>query len=161
MVICALITQYPAWRGLCESRTCSTTYPCCIQSVLSTATALTRVVCGLDRSLKAPFDQLARYAFDVAGDPFSGFSKKRVAQALKISPDTVKSHIKRSFLKLAVSTRIANAPPLLIEEMRVTPRLLARRLAVQVDQAEIACPPKRSTWPPDMGIDIHALPRQI
>ena len=73
----------------------------------------------------------------------------------------MKSHIKRSFLKPAVSTRIANVLPLLSEEMRVTPRLLARRLAVQIDQAEIACPPKQSAWPPDVGIEIHALPRQI
>jgi ATP/maltotriose-dependent transcriptional regulator MalT len=34
-----------------------------------------------------------------------GFSNKRVASDLKISPETVKSHIKRIFLKLAASTR--------------------------------------------------------
>ena len=34
-----------------------------------------------------------------------GGSNKRVAQSLKISPETVKSHVKRIFLKLAVSTR--------------------------------------------------------
>jgi DNA-binding CsgD family transcriptional regulator len=34
-----------------------------------------------------------------------GLSNKRVALALEISPETVKSHLKRIFLKLAVSTR--------------------------------------------------------
>lgn len=34
-----------------------------------------------------------------------GFPNKRIARALAISPETVKSHIKRIFLKLAVSTR--------------------------------------------------------
>jgi DNA-binding CsgD family transcriptional regulator len=34
-----------------------------------------------------------------------GSSNKRIARALHISPETVKSHVKRIFLKLAVSTR--------------------------------------------------------
>jgi ATP/maltotriose-dependent transcriptional regulator MalT len=34
-----------------------------------------------------------------------GFSNKRIARTLEISPETVKSHIKRIFLKLAASTR--------------------------------------------------------
>jgi DNA-binding CsgD family transcriptional regulator len=34
-----------------------------------------------------------------------GLSNKRIAQGLKISPETVKSHVKRIFFKLAVSTR--------------------------------------------------------
>src|SRR5258708_37532222 len=34
-----------------------------------------------------------------------GFSNKRIARTLAISPETVKSHVKRIFLKLAVSTR--------------------------------------------------------
>jgi ATP/maltotriose-dependent transcriptional regulator MalT len=34
-----------------------------------------------------------------------GCSNKRIARALHISPETVKSHVKRIFLKLAVSTR--------------------------------------------------------
>jgi LuxR family maltose regulon positive regulatory protein len=34
-----------------------------------------------------------------------GFSNKRIARALQISPETVKSHVKHIFLKLAVSTR--------------------------------------------------------
>ena len=32
-------------------------------------------------------------------------SNKRIARTLEISPETVKSHVKRIFLKLAVSTR--------------------------------------------------------
>jgi LuxR family transcriptional regulator, maltose regulon positive regulatory protein len=34
-----------------------------------------------------------------------GLSNKRIARALEISPETVKSHVKRIFLKLEVSTR--------------------------------------------------------
>jgi predicted ArsR family transcriptional regulator len=34
-----------------------------------------------------------------------GSSNKRIARTLEISPETVKSHLKRIFLKLAVSTR--------------------------------------------------------
>jgi DNA-binding CsgD family transcriptional regulator len=66
----------------------------------------------------------ARYAGDGAGQPSSrvgdaltarerdvlgmisqGLSNKRVARALEISPETVKSHVKHIFLKLEVSTR--------------------------------------------------------
>jgi DNA-binding CsgD family transcriptional regulator len=38
-----------------------------------------------------------------------GFSNKNIARMLKISPETVNSHVKRIFLKLAVSTRAAAA----------------------------------------------------
>lgn len=34
-----------------------------------------------------------------------GLSNKHVARALEISPETVKSHVKHIFLKLAVTTR--------------------------------------------------------
>jgi LuxR family transcriptional regulator, maltose regulon positive regulatory protein len=34
-----------------------------------------------------------------------GHSNKRIAQQLQIGPETVKSHVKRIFLKLAVQTR--------------------------------------------------------
>jgi hypothetical protein len=34
-----------------------------------------------------------------------GFSNKCIARAFEISPETVKSHVKRMFLKLAVNTR--------------------------------------------------------
>jgi LuxR family transcriptional regulator, maltose regulon positive regulatory protein len=66
----------------------------------------------------------ARYAGDGAAQPSSrvsdlltarerhvlamisqGLSNKRIARALKISPETVKSHVKHIFLKLEVSTR--------------------------------------------------------
>jgi DNA-binding CsgD family transcriptional regulator len=36
-----------------------------------------------------------------------GFSNKSIARMLKISPETVKSHVKRIFLKLGVCTRAA------------------------------------------------------
>jgi DNA-binding NarL/FixJ family response regulator len=36
-----------------------------------------------------------------------GLSNKRIARTLKISPETVKSHVKNIFLKLDVSTRAA------------------------------------------------------
>jgi hypothetical protein len=34
-----------------------------------------------------------------------GFSNKHIARTLEISPETVKTHVKRIFLKLAVSSR--------------------------------------------------------
>jgi LuxR family maltose regulon positive regulatory protein len=34
-----------------------------------------------------------------------GFTNKHIARILEISPETVKSHVKRIFLKLAVRTR--------------------------------------------------------
>ena len=34
-----------------------------------------------------------------------GLSNKRTARTLEISPETVKTHVKRIFLKLAVNTR--------------------------------------------------------
>jgi LuxR family maltose regulon positive regulatory protein len=36
-----------------------------------------------------------------------GLSNKHIARTLTISPETVKSHVKHIFLKLAVSTRAA------------------------------------------------------
>jgi LuxR family maltose regulon positive regulatory protein len=66
----------------------------------------------------------ARYAGDGAAQPSSrvsdpltarerdvlemisqGLSNKRIARVLEISPETVKSHVKHVFLKLAVGTR--------------------------------------------------------
>jgi LuxR family transcriptional regulator, maltose regulon positive regulatory protein len=42
---------------------------------------------------------------DVLAMISQGLSNKRVARALEISPETVKSHVKHIFLKLGVSTR--------------------------------------------------------
>src|SRR5713226_2598100 len=42
---------------------------------------------------------------DVLAMISQGFSNKCIARALEISPETVKSHVKRIFLKLAVNTR--------------------------------------------------------
>jgi DNA-binding NarL/FixJ family response regulator len=43
---------------------------------------------------------------DVLAMISQGFSNKCIARALEISPETVKSHVKRIFLKLAVNTRV-------------------------------------------------------
>jgi LuxR family maltose regulon positive regulatory protein len=42
---------------------------------------------------------------DILGMISQGFSNKRIARTLEISPETVKSHVKRIFSKLAVGTR--------------------------------------------------------
>jgi DNA-binding CsgD family transcriptional regulator len=42
---------------------------------------------------------------DVLAMISQGFSNKSIARALGISPETVKTHVKRIFLKLAVNTR--------------------------------------------------------
>ena len=42
---------------------------------------------------------------DVLAMISQGFSNKRIARTLEISPETVKSHVKRIFWKLDVSTR--------------------------------------------------------
>ena len=42
---------------------------------------------------------------DILGMISQGFSNKRIGRTLEISPETVKSHVKRIFSKLAVSTR--------------------------------------------------------
>jgi DNA-binding CsgD family transcriptional regulator len=75
--------------------------------------------------LPFPESLLARWDFGYAGDCSAqsnsrvltprerdvlamisqGFSNKRIARTLEISPETVKTHVKRIFLKLAVSTR--------------------------------------------------------
>ena len=61
------------------------------------------------RSLAQPkrrvSDPLTARERDVLAMIGQGFANKRIAQILKISPETVKSHVKRIFSKLAVSTR--------------------------------------------------------
>jgi DNA-binding NarL/FixJ family response regulator len=50
-------------------------------------------------------DRLTVRERDVLAMVSQGFSNKRIARALEISPETVKSHVKHIFLKLQVSTR--------------------------------------------------------
>ena len=50
-------------------------------------------------------DPLTAREHDVLTMISQGLSNKRVARALEISPETVKSHVKNIFLKLEVSTR--------------------------------------------------------
>ena len=50
-------------------------------------------------------DTLSARERDILAMISQGFPNKRVARVLEISPETVKSHVKRIFLKLAVSTR--------------------------------------------------------
>jgi DNA-binding NarL/FixJ family response regulator len=50
-------------------------------------------------------DKLTARERDVLTMISQGLSNKRVARALEISPETVKSHVKHIFLKLEVSTR--------------------------------------------------------
>jgi LuxR family transcriptional regulator, maltose regulon positive regulatory protein len=49
-------------------------------------------------------DRLTARERDVLAMISQGCSNKRIARALEISPETVKSHVKRIFLKLAVGT---------------------------------------------------------
>jgi LuxR family maltose regulon positive regulatory protein len=51
-------------------------------------------------------DALTARERDVLAMIGQGFANKRIARSLQISPETVKSHVKRIFSKLAVSTRI-------------------------------------------------------
>jgi ATP/maltotriose-dependent transcriptional regulator MalT len=50
-------------------------------------------------------DGLTARERDVLALISQGCSNKHIARALEISPETVKSHVKRIFLKLAVGTR--------------------------------------------------------
>ena len=58
-----------------------------------------------DRSAQSNSRVLTPRESDVLAMISQGFSNKRVARTLEISPETVKTHVKRIFLKLAVSTR--------------------------------------------------------
>ncbi|MDB5394415.1 MAG: helix-turn-helix transcriptional regulator, partial [Rhodospirillales bacterium] len=51
-------------------------------------------------------DRLSRREREIVGMISEGFPNKRIARSLAISPETVKSHLKRIFLKLAVASRI-------------------------------------------------------
>jgi LuxR family maltose regulon positive regulatory protein len=50
-------------------------------------------------------DTLTARERDVLALISQGFANKRIARTLEISPETVKSHVKRIFSKLAASTR--------------------------------------------------------
>jgi DNA-binding CsgD family transcriptional regulator len=52
-------------------------------------------------------DGLTARERDVLAMISQGLSNKRIARALEISPETVKSHVKHIFLKLEVGTRTA------------------------------------------------------
>jgi DNA-binding NarL/FixJ family response regulator len=54
-------------------------------------------------------DTLTPRERDVLAMIGQGFANKRIARSLRISPETVKSHVKRIFSKLAVSTRTESA----------------------------------------------------
>ena len=58
-----------------------------------------------DRSAQSNSRVLTPRERDVLAMISQGFSNKRTARTLEISPETVKTHVKRIFLKLAVSTR--------------------------------------------------------
>ena len=60
-----------------------------------------------DRSAQSNSRVLTPRERDVLAMISQGFSNKRTARALEISPETVKTHVKRIFLKLAVNTRTA------------------------------------------------------
>jgi DNA-binding NarL/FixJ family response regulator len=58
-----------------------------------------------DRSAQSNKRVLTPRERDVLAMISEGFSNKRIARTFEISPETVKTHVKRIFLKLAVNTR--------------------------------------------------------
>ena len=58
-----------------------------------------------DRSAQPNSRVLTPRERDVLAIVSQGFSNKRIARTLEISPETVKTHVKRIFLKLAVNSR--------------------------------------------------------
>ena len=58
-----------------------------------------------DRSAQSNSRVLTPRERDVLAMISQGFSNKSIARTLEISPETVKTHVKRIFLKLAVNTR--------------------------------------------------------
>jgi LuxR family maltose regulon positive regulatory protein len=60
-----------------------------------------------DRSAQSNSRVLTPRESDVLAMISQGFSNKRIARTLEISPETIKTHVKRIFLKLAVNTRTA------------------------------------------------------
>jgi len=60
---------------------------------------------GTSRAEGAMSDILTERERDILAKISQGLANKRIARTLEISPETVKSHVKRIFLKLAVGTR--------------------------------------------------------
>jgi ATP/maltotriose-dependent transcriptional regulator MalT len=60
---------------------------------------------GTPQSESAMSDVLTERERDILAKISHGLPNKRIARTLEISPETVKSHVKRIFLKLAVGTR--------------------------------------------------------
>ena len=60
-----------------------------------------------DRSAQSNSRVLTPRERDVLAMISQGFCNKRIARTLEISPETIKTHVKRIFLKLAVNTRTA------------------------------------------------------
>jgi LuxR family transcriptional regulator, maltose regulon positive regulatory protein len=60
---------------------------------------------GAEQPSSRVSDPLTARERDVLAMISQGLSNKRIARALEISPETVKSHVKHIFLKLEVSTR--------------------------------------------------------
>jgi LuxR family maltose regulon positive regulatory protein len=60
---------------------------------------------GAARPSSRASDPLTARERDVLAMIGQGLSNKHIARALEISPETVKSHVKHIFLKLAVGTR--------------------------------------------------------
>ena len=58
-----------------------------------------------DRSAQSDSRVLTPRERDVLAIISQGFCNKRIARTLEISPETVKTHVKRIFLKMAVNTR--------------------------------------------------------
>lgn len=76
-------------------------------SIIHSVVSRRRALCTEDLSEQhdGVNDALTHRERDVLGKICEGFPNKRIARALGISPETVKSHVKRIFMKLAVSTR--------------------------------------------------------
>lgn len=76
-------------------------------SIISSLLLRRRNLCANDHSNPHAgiSETLTRRERDVLTKICDGFPNKRIARALGISPETVKSHVKRIFMKLAVSTR--------------------------------------------------------
>jgi DNA-binding NarL/FixJ family response regulator len=58
-----------------------------------------------DRSAQSNSRALTPRECDALAMISQGFSNKQIARTFEISPETVKTHVKRIFLKLAVNTR--------------------------------------------------------